>query len=231
MKFSFSFFKQAFLFFSVLSALIVINTSLAGDKKNSSKTDLLKGQCSIETLGGEDDLIPWPLPWPYFQCPWNINSLYGDWIVKGVAHLEKTSLKNKPSKNASTKNRLTDNQAYGPPYKGEVYRILNTSMGMSVIKYNSDGTSDKGFVITDSFKGKNNYYKAFMYSANGGVYFLSIYAYLSNQQNLHNKEVASCTNTKKQKIKIKNIIFIRHKVQSFLQCAENITLSWLLEKK
>lgn len=216
MKIFFSFLKPIFLFCFILSAFIVTSTSLALNKAGSFEAALLESQCFAKTLGGGDDLIPWPLPWPVSQCPWSMNNLYGNWVVKGVERQEDILSKGASSKNTSYR-------------RVEKYRIFNSLMGVSIIRHNSDGTYDRGFVIENPPKNRSNYYKAFMHSPSGAVYFLSIYAHLSAQPSFYRAGQSSCLGTKKQQVK--DIIFIQHKVHSFFQCEENITSSWLLEKQ
>ncbi|MBE8221229.1 MAG: hypothetical protein HAW60_00700 [Bdellovibrionales bacterium] len=207
----FSFFKQASLFCFTLTAFLITDTGLAFHKKSTYQSELFKSECFAKVLGGGDDLIPWPLPWPVSQCPWSTKNLYGTWKTKEIIKNKNIVLQDTSSK------------------RSEVYKIFDSSMGISIIINKADGSTDKGFVLSNFYKVPKNSHTAVMYSENGGVYYLSIYAHSKSRIDLSKGKNKSCTDSKKKKIE--NFVFIKQKVHGFLQCEENVSSFWLLERK
>ncbi|MBE8163076.1 MAG: hypothetical protein HAW63_03725 [Bdellovibrionaceae bacterium] len=204
MKTFFSFSKLALLFYFVLSGIATTNISVAMNKQDAVISTSSIVQCSTKVLSGGEDLIPWP----FAQCPWNMNNLYGKWLVTAETTGAKTLSKQK-----------------------EVYKIFTSSVGVAIIRYRLDGTEDKGFVVMNPSRGKmsENSYSAFMYSSSGEIYYLSIYAYLEESLRFYGKEPSSCSGFNKEKIQ--GIILMKHKARNFFQCEETSTESWLLEKQ
>lgn len=205
----FSFLRQklsiCFLICFVVSISVIKNISLASIVGSSSATSTLDNQCSFGFFNGEDDLIPWPLS----QCPLNMYDLYGSWQVQKIATVSGTS------STLSTVSKQT-----------EIYKIFTSALGMSIIRYKANGTKDRGFIIFNGYKNSNNHHKAFMYSSAGNIYYLSIYAYLPSP--VDKKEV-SCNGGGSKSIK--QMIFVQHRVQSFVRCEGNVSQSWLLERQ
>lgn len=195
MKFFLFFFKASFLVFVIFYTFSPSSVSIAAQKSESISE--LNYECAIKTLGGEDDLIPWPLS----QCPWQVTNLYGNWLMPSI----------------NTK-KLLDT------FKIEIYHSI---LGVSILRRNSDGSEDKGFIIPSKNTMKNNYYRALMYSSGGDLYYLSIYTYLSPSSEPKTEDLSCFTDAQQP---IRHIVFVQHRMQNFLQCDENISESWLLQR-
>lgn len=120
----------------------------------------VKNDCRPFIVGGEEDLIPWPMS----QCPWSISNLYGQWTVKST------------SKNPSTKLNTV-----------EFYNISASAMGASIVRTKANKTKDSGFILIKKQKNKQIFYKAVMYSSNGSIYFLSIHTRQTRKKNYKNQ--------------------------------------------